>query len=326
MVHLFSPLRIARAALPNRIAMGPLPSGHASSDGFIDDALISYYAQRAIGGVGLIITEAARVSRPEPEQTRAHIGLYDDAFVPQLRRLVRAVHSAGACLVITLDEPATAASGSINTLQVLAEDFIQAAWRALAAGCDGVMLSSADGGVLHALVSPLLNQRFDAYGGNIDGRLRLPQEIIEGINAWLGRRLFVGFRLIAEEFTAGGMSLHDARVVAKRVVAAGVKLLDVTVDVQTATPIARFPGWCVPLANSIKRIIPDVPVICSGSLGDPQLADSVVRDGSVDIVMLGRSLRSNPDWPRIARAALAPTLNGTLAYDEFPAATEIEES
>lgn len=299
--------------------MGPAASGHAAVDGFITDALIAHYVQRAYGGVGLIITEAVRVDPPAPDSTRAHVGLYADAFVPQLQRLARAVHQGGAGLMVTLDASAEMAHASAATLETLAEQFTLAAWRALAAGCDGIFLSAADGGVLHILVSPLLNQRHDTYGGNVEGRLRLLQMIIEGMRDWLGRRLLIGVRLLADEFVPGGTSLHDARVIAKRVVAAGARLLDVTVDWRQEAPIAQFPGWCVPLANSVKRVIPDVPVICSGSMGDPHLADSVVRDGSVDLVMLGRTLRRDPDWPHAARAILAA--NGAAGDEPLPEVT-----
>jgi 2,4-dienoyl-CoA reductase-like NADH-dependent reductase (Old Yellow Enzyme family) len=125
---------------------------------------------------------------------------------------------------------------------------------------------------------------------------------VEGARRWLGYRLIIGFRLLADEFTPGGMSLQDARVAAKRLTAAGVRLLDITAPLAVAQ-VAHFPGWAVPLANSIKRVT-DVPVIGSGLLGDPQLADSVVRDGSVDLVMLAQALRDDPDWPRAARQSL----------------------
>jgi 2,4-dienoyl-CoA reductase-like NADH-dependent reductase (Old Yellow Enzyme family) len=91
-------------------------------------------------------------------------------------------------------------------------------------------------------------------------------------------------------------------VAAKRLTAAGVRLLDITAPMAVAQ-VAHFPGWAIPLANSIRRVI-DVPVIGSGLLGDPQLADSIIRDGSVDLVMLDQALRNDPDWPQAARQAL----------------------
>ncbi len=308
MPHLFSPLTIAHKKLPNRIVMGSGATGLAMTDGFVNDALLNYYVRRAHGGVGLIVTEPVRVVPPAASGIHAHIGLYDDAFVPQLRFLVQAVHSKGARLIVMLDEPCAAAEMNARELHTLAERFVQAAWRALAADCDGVMLSAADGGVLHTIISPHLNRRFDVYGGTLTERLRLPLQIIEGIHAWLGNRLIVGFRLIAHDFTTDGITLHDARVIARRVITAGVNLIDVTVDDHNTTvPVARFPGWTVPLADSIKRVVPEVPVMCSGLLGEPYLADSVIRDGSADLIMLRQTLRTHPDWPQTAYTTLVST-------------------
>lgn len=305
MVHLFSPLTIAGVRLANRVVMAPLPSGCTTQDGFVDDAFYDYYLQRAHGSVGLIITEPARVMRPAPGATNPHLGLYDDVFVPRLRRLAQAIHGSGSHALMMLDTVPELAEGSIHDLRALSAHFLRAAWRAQAAEFDGVMLSAADSGVLHMLMSPLTNKRTDTYGGSTLNRLRLALEIVEGVRAWLGPRFLVGFRLVAEEFAPNGISLQDARVNARRLVAAGVNVLDVMTDTRSEVPVARFPGWRVPLAGNIKRVLPDVPVISSGLLGDPFLADSVVRDGSVDLVMLGRSLRSNPYWVHIARIILS---------------------
>jgi 2,4-dienoyl-CoA reductase-like NADH-dependent reductase (Old Yellow Enzyme family) len=306
MAHLFSPITIARTKLKNRIVMAPIPSGYATLDGFVEDALTEYYIQRAQGGVGLIITEPVRVMPPRPEKTRAYLGMYSDAFVPQWHRLVQHVHTFDTRLLITLEASSDVSQGAIADVRRVAESFVLAAWRVLASGADGIMLSAADGGILHALISPLSNRRFDEYGNTLDGRLNLPLQIIEEIRRWLGQRLLIGFRLIADEFTTGGMALQDARIIASRVVHAGVHLLDVTADTRNTTqsPVAQFPGWCLPLANGIKRFLPDTPVIGSGLLGEPYLADSAVRDGSIDLVMLGRTLRNNPEWPQLAHSFL----------------------
>lgn len=301
MADLFSTLSIGGRELPNRIAMAPGPSGAAGADGFVGDAVVDYYWRRARGGVGLVITEALRVAAPADDPAAPHLGIYADAFVPGLRRLIRAARAEGARVILSLDEPA--APGPTAPLAPLAEAFGLGIWRAHCAGADGVMLSGADGGALHSLLSPLRNARADAYGRSGDGRQRLALEIVEGARQWLGRRMILGFRLLADELTPGGLTLQDARVLAKRLTAGGVRLLDVAVPADQPN-VARFPGWAVPLANSIKRVV-DVPVIGSGELGDPHLADSIVRDGSVDLVMLDQSLRLDPDWPRRAREALA---------------------
>ena len=302
MPELFSPLRIGGLELPNRIAMAPLPTGLARADGFVTPELVAYYKLRAQGGVGLVVSEALQVVPPPNGPGVAHLGAYADAFVPGLRSLVAACHAHGARVLLTLDAPAPPAPLATSDLFPLIDAYIVAAWRALCAEADGIMLTAADGGLLHSMLSPLSNQRADAYGPGLDGRVRMPLEIIEGVRHRLGSRLIIGFRMLADEFTPGGATLQDARVVAKRVTAGGVRLLDIAAP--TASPqVASFPGWAVPLANSIKRVT-DVPVIGSGLLGDALLADSVVRDGSIDIVMLDGSLRADPAWPRAARARI----------------------
>jgi 2,4-dienoyl-CoA reductase-like NADH-dependent reductase (Old Yellow Enzyme family) len=305
MAHLLSPLTVAGVRLANRVVMAPLPSGCTMLDGFVGEAVYDYYLKRAHGSVGLIITEPARVLPPLASATRAHLGLYNDVFVPNLRNLARAVHGSGSRLLVMLDASAEMAQVSLPQLRELATHFLRAAWRAQAAECDGIVLSAADGGVLHMLVSPLTNKRTDDYGGSALKRLRLPLEIIEGIRASLGTGFLIGFRIVAEEFTPEGINLQDTRVSARRLVSSGVNLLDVTTDSRTVAPVAHFPGWRIPLAEGIKQVLSDVPVISSGSLGDPHLADSVIRDGSVDLVMLGRALRANPYWVHIARIVLA---------------------
>lgn len=300
MPDLFSPLTIGGRELPNRIVLAPKPSGLAAADGFAAAELAEYYGRRARGGVGLILTEPALVL--PPAAGAAHLGAHSDVFVPGLRRLVAAAHGGGAQALLTLDAPAPAAPPAPAELAAAVEALVLGAWRAHCAGADGVLLTAADGGLLQQLLSPLTNARDDAYGRDLDGRLRAALAVVEGVRRWVGRRLTIGFRMVADELAPGGMGLQDARVVAKRLTAAGVRLLDVAAPA-AGPEVARFPGWAVPLASSIKRVT-DVPVIGSGLLGDPALADSVVRDGSVDLVMLGGALRDDPDWPRAARAAL----------------------
>lgn len=305
MPHLFSPITIARTKLKNRIVAASLPSGYTALDGFVPDELVEHYARYACGGVGLIITEPVRVLPPARGQSRSHIGIYSDLFIPSLRRITQRVHENTTRIVLLIDAPPELARADASQFRKVAEAFMRAAWRALGAGFDGVMLSGADGGILHHLISPLMNRRSDEYGHTIDGRLHLPLTIIEGIHQWLGPGFLIGFRLVADEFTVGGLTLQDARVVASRVVGSGASFLDVTADLRgEAVQIARFPGWCVPLVSGIKRFLPDTPVIGSGLLDEPYLADSVVRDGSLDMVMVGDALSHNPEWPHLARSFL----------------------
>lgn len=283
--------------------MTAMPSDHAASDGLASPSLAAYYLERARGGVGLIVVEPAFALPPEEPRPK-HLGLYDDAQVPRLRECLCAVRSYGAIALMMIDQPLSVRHASEQRLAEIAEAWAAAAWRAHVAGADGVMFSCADGGPLDQLLSSLMNQRTDHYGGDMSGRAKLLLDLLERVRSWMGARLLVGVRLNVGEFGVRGQPLHDARVVAKRLAAAGADLLEVSTEPPDDVPVARFPGWRVPLAAEIKAVV-DIPVMVGGLMADAELADSVIREGSADMVALGATLRSEPHWPLHARDVLA---------------------
>jgi 2,4-dienoyl-CoA reductase-like NADH-dependent reductase (Old Yellow Enzyme family) len=318
-IYLFQPVTIGNITLRNRIVMAPTFSGYATRDGFIHQPLYDYYVERAHGGVGLIVTEPMQVTSDYSDLRGTHIGLYADKFIPRLRHLADSVHGGGAKIIVTLEAPDSAATGSAKELTVLTVMFIQAAERVIQAGCDGVMLSAADEGVLHTIISPLRNNRYDSYSNTTAGRLRFPLNIIKGIRMFLGKHVILGFRMVAEEFAPGGMRLPTAQAIAQRIVQIGVNVIDVTTDTYAETHVARFPGWRIPLASSIKSSVPDTVIIGSDHLNNPYLAESFVRDGSVDLMMLERTIPNNPYWPDLAYIMLQSGNNddthGSLPID-----------
>ncbi len=301
MLNLFSSLTLGRIRLPNRIVLTAVPSGYAAPGGFADSALAAYYTTRAQGGAGMLVFEHTYVL-PPPDSTIPHLGLYGDAQIAALHRRIAATHRHRTAALVMLDQPISLETCSPAEIIELGEAFIGAAWRARAANADGIMLSTADGGPFEQLVSPLQNQRTDRHGGST-GRLRLLLAVIEGIQKWLGEHFIIGVRLNVEEFAPGGLTLQDARVIAKRLIGAGVRLLEVTATSGTDMPIAHFPGWQVPLAAGMRAVV-EVPVLVGKLSEDPALADSVVRDGSADLVGLNEALRGNPFWPQEARTTL----------------------
>jgi len=309
MLTLFSPLTLGRIRLSNRIVLAAVPSGYAAPGGFADSALAAYYCARAQGGVGMLVFEHTYVL-PPPDSTIPHLGLYGDAQIADFHHCIAATHQQGAATLVMLDQPLSLEGWRPAEIIDLGESFIAAAWRAHAAGANGVMLSAADGGPFEQLISPLQNQRADYYGGAGAGRLRLLLEVVEGIQKWLGDHFIVGVRLNVEEFAPGGLTLQDARVIAKRLIGAGVKLLEVTARNSADIPIAHFPGWQVPLAAGMKAVV-EVPVLVGRLSDDPALADGVIRDGSADLVALNEALRANPLWTQDARAALLKVSNGS---------------
>jgi 2,4-dienoyl-CoA reductase-like NADH-dependent reductase (Old Yellow Enzyme family) len=272
-------------------------------DGFVSLDLATYYLDRARAGAGLVVLEPTYVLPPRDSAT-PHLGLYADAQVSALHQCVEALHAAGAAVLVMLDQPLWTPQLAERELREIGEAFVVAAWRVCASGADGIMLSTVDGGPFEQLISPLRNQRRDSYGGSVLGRSQLLREVVEGIDRWLGSRCIIGVRLNAEEFTPGGLSLQDARLLATRLTSAGVRLLEIQALAASDMPIAHFPGWCVPMAAGIKAVV-DVPVMVGGLLDDAELADSVIHDGAADLISVGARMRVDPDWPHQAYAILA---------------------
>ncbi len=295
MADLFTPLQVAGRQLRNRIVMAPAPSGLAGRDGFCHSALVSYYERRAMGGVGMIITEPMLVE--EPLTPTAHLGIWHDCYLPALRRLTAAAHAFGSRIVFLLEMPL-----GTSTLHDLVESYLQSAWRALASGADGVFISIADQGELAAIVAAGC-QNDNRVQPPIAERIQPVLTILEQIRLRFGRRLWVGLRMPVAELVPGGLTHQDARIIARRAVAAGAQFLDVTLNRYTPD-VARFPGWTIPLIMGIRRIASEAIVIGSGQLSDPWLADAVIREGSVDLVMLCTALRLLPEWPQLARRVL----------------------
>jgi 2,4-dienoyl-CoA reductase-like NADH-dependent reductase (Old Yellow Enzyme family) len=289
--------------LLNRLVYNAQPSGCATPDGFVGPDLAAYYLARAQGGASLMVLEPTFVLPPRDHAT-PHLGLYDDAQVPDLHHCVHALHDAGAAVLVMLDQPLWTPQLPERELHEIGEAFITAAWRVRASGADGIMLSTVDGGPFEQLISPLRNQRRDGYGGSVSGRSQLLREVAEGIERWIGSQFIVGVRLNAEEFTPGGLSLQDARLLATRLASAGVRLLEIQAQPASDMPVAHFPGWCVPMAAGIKAVV-DIPVMVGGLLDDAELADSVIRDGGADLIAVGARMRVTPDWPYHAHTILS---------------------
>jgi 2,4-dienoyl-CoA reductase-like NADH-dependent reductase (Old Yellow Enzyme family) len=302
-LKLFSPLMLGNIRLPNRLVYNAQPSGYATPDGFASLDLAAYYLARAQGGAGLVVLEPTFVL-PPPDSATPHLGLYADAQVPDLHQCVNALHDAGAAVLVMLDQPLWTPQLVERELREIGEAFITAAWRVRACGADGIMLSTVDGGPFEQLISPLRNRRRDGYGGSVIGRLQLLREVVEGIERWIGSQFIIGVRLNAEEFTPGGLSLQDARLLATRLASAGVQLLEIQAQAASDMPIAHFPGWCVPMAAGIKAVV-DIPVMVGGLLDDAELADSVIHDGGADLIAVGARMQIEPNWPQHAHAILA---------------------
>jgi 2,4-dienoyl-CoA reductase-like NADH-dependent reductase (Old Yellow Enzyme family) len=330
MPGLFSPLTIKQFTLQNRIVLPPMANSMAADDGAVTDAHIAHYVRRARAGVGMVIVEHTYVRRDGRVNDR-QLGIHNDALIPGLRRLAEAVkacntvvgiqitHAGGkATLASAGTQPIAPSDGIVPgateparalteaDLPALVEAYVAGARRALAAGFDFVEIHGAHGYLLSQCLSPLFNQRTDAYGGDLAGRARLPLQVTKAVRQVVDGDHLLLYRLGASDFRPGGLTEEEGRQVAQWLVAAGVDLLDISGGLNGAS----VPGWddanegyFVPMAAAIRAVV-DVPVVVAGGIKTPAFADRVIRDGQVDLVAIGRAMLADPDWADTARREL----------------------
>jgi 2,4-dienoyl-CoA reductase-like NADH-dependent reductase (Old Yellow Enzyme family) len=327
MAGLFDSIVIKGLELKNRIVMAPMATNMATPEGRITDRHIKHYTSRAKGGVGLIILEHTYVA-VEGKLARNQTGLYDDSLIPDLKRLVDAIHEAGAKVIIQLTHAGARTTSETTGSQPLGPStvrlpdgtetpkaltapeiksvvtaFIESSRRAIEAGCDGVELHGAHGFLLNQFISPYTNQRNDEYGGSLVNRVRFAAEIIEGVNDILqGKPLF--YRLGADDMIEGGITPEEGRKVAPLLEQAGVSVLDISGGLGVGDSFGfTEQGFFVPLAEGIKSVV-TVPVIGVGNITEPEFADKIVSEKRVDLVAIGRKLLADPNFPREAAKEL----------------------
>jgi 2,4-dienoyl-CoA reductase-like NADH-dependent reductase (Old Yellow Enzyme family) len=195
---------------------------------------------------------------------------------------------------------------TLDEIVGLKEDYRAAARRAREAGFDAIEIHGAHGFLLCEFVSPHTNHRTDEYGGDMEGRIRLPLEVIAIVREEVGPDFPLLYRFGASDFLDDGLDLQQAREIAPRLVAAGIDILDISGGLCGSRPkdLAGIQGYFVPMAASIKSVV-DVPVIGVGGITDPAFANGFIEEGKVDLVAVGRALLKNPHWAREALAQLA---------------------
>ncbi len=323
--NLFSPIKIGRVELKNRIVMLALTMGYNESDNTIGDRFINFYAERAKGGAGLILVPFTPVDIASPAQP----GLYHDRFLPGAHRLTDAIHTQGARiaaqLVIQYHWVVSEGSSSevvgpspvfnqmmrctpkvltIEEIHRIVEEYGKAARRAREVGFDAIELPIIGGYLLSRFLSPHSNKRQDEYGGSLENRMRLPLEIIEAIKQTTGEEYPVICRLNIEEFMEGGHTIEDSKKVAPVLEASGIKAINVYVGwhecpvptVQMSVPRGAF-VYC---AEEIKKVV-NIPVIAANRINDPILAEEILSQGKADLIGMARPLLADPEFPNKAR-------------------------
>lgn len=339
MGHLFDRIQLRDLTLANRIIVSPMCQ-YSSRDGFANDWHLVHLGSRAVGGAALVLTEATAVTA-EGRISPDDLGIWRDDHVEMLARIVHFVRgqavaagmqlahagrkgstfrpwqgqgavpvAAGGWLPVGPSRDAFApgyptpralAAGEIGDIVAAFRD---AARRALAAGFDVIEIHSAHGYLLHEFLSPLVNDRTDAYGGSFDNRTRLCLEVVEAVRRVWPERLPLFVRLSCTDWVAGGWDIEQSVELARRLRERGVDLIDCSSG--GAVPHAAIPfapGYQVPFAERIRRDA-EMPTGAVGLITTPTQADDIVRRGQADCVLLARELLRDPYWPLRAAAEL----------------------
>lgn len=337
---LFEPGLIGTMELRNRITMPPMGTCLATETGGISRELIHYLAARARGGAALIIVEVTCIDYPRGKTIYVQPRLDNDYVLAGHSALVDAVHAYDAKIIPQLmhcgrytnlinteglepvgpspipDEVTPMVMPrELSTAEVeeLVRKFVAAAMRAKNVGYDGVEVHGAHGYLVHQFMSPRMNQRQDRYGGDLAGRMTFPLEIIRGIKAAAGADFPVLFRISADEFFPGGITLEDSKVMARMLEEAGVDAIDVSAGVPITIAMwvetmGSEEGWRAYMSAEIKEVV-HIPVITVGGIRSPDAAERILAEGKADFVHLGRTLLADPDWPNKAREGRVEDIN-----------------
>ena len=349
MAHLFEPLKLRDVILANRIGIPPICQ-YSAHDGMAADWHFVHYGSRAVGGAALMIVEATAVV-PEGRISPADLGLWDDGQIEPLARIARFSQAQGCVPAIQLAHAGRKASVGLgwqaqNTLSaaeggwtvvapsavpydagyavpdeldaagirnVIAK-FAASTRRAREAGYQAVEIHAAHGYLLHQFLSPLSNQRTDAYGGSFDNRTRLVREVVAAVRAEWPERLPLLIRLSATDWAEGGWNVEETVELCRTLKGCGIDLVDVSsAGLAPKVKIPAGPGFQTEFAARVRNEV-GIPTSAVGLITSPAQADHIIRTGQADMVLLGREILRNPYWPLDAAQALGQAAPWPLQY------------
>jgi 2,4-dienoyl-CoA reductase-like NADH-dependent reductase (Old Yellow Enzyme family)/thioredoxin reductase len=341
--HLFSPIQIGSMTVKNRIST----SAHATffynlATSLPTDREIAYYEAKAKGGVGMIVTRLTNI-RPAKNSLR------DPEAIPWYKKFAGAIHRHEAKLVVQLahhggqggllnpppspDGPSVGPVLNFRTHPYMARElttkeikeiigeFAYAANVCREAGVDGVEIHGAHGYLLDEFLSPAFNRRQDEYGGSLENRLRLTQEVVDAVRRAVGRDYVVGLRLNGDQFVEGGVDFELAKSYASRLSGQGqLDFLSISCGTYASTEVVVDPMYFplnsfVYLAAGIKEVV-DIPVLARGRIVDPVQAEEILANNQADMVVMTRASIADPEFPKKAEEGRLDAIRKCLGCNE----------
>jgi 2,4-dienoyl-CoA reductase-like NADH-dependent reductase (Old Yellow Enzyme family) len=350
MAHLFDSLTIRDLEFSNRVFVSPMCE-YSSVDGYANDWHLVHLGSRAVGGAGLVLTEATAVL-PEGRISPHDLGIWKDEHVDPLKRIVSFIHEQGTVAGMQLAHAGRKASTrrpwendgvvpeteggwqnvmapsaipfadnypmpqalTVDGIQQVVKAFADAARRACDAGFRVIEIHAAHGYLIHEFLSPLSNHRDDAYGGSFDNRTRLIREIVTAVrSSWpKGAPLFV--RISASDWVEGGWDLEQSIELARSLKQIGVDLIDCSSG--GTVPHAKIPagpGYQIPFAQRIRHEA-EILAGAVGMITSPVQAEQIIGTGQADAILIAREFLRDPYWPLRAAKELGQSISWPVQY------------
>nr|WP_225952818.1 NADPH-dependent 2,4-dienoyl-CoA reductase [Mycobacterium sp. OAS707] len=333
---LLSPLDLGFTTLRNRVVMGSMHTG--LEDRARDtDRLAAYFAERARGGVGLIITGGYAPNRtgwllPFAAQ------MTSSSDARRHRRITQPVHDAGGKILLQIlhagryayhpfSVSASSIKAPINPFRPRAlrdvdgtiDDFARCAALAREAGYDGVEIMGSEGYLLNQFLAPRTNKRTDAWGGTPEKRRRMPVEIVRRTRAAVGDDFIICYRMSMADYVEDGQSWDEIVALATEVEAAGATIINTGIgwhEARVPTIVTSVPNSAfVDISNAVAEHV-QIPVVASNRINMPQAAEQILADGNVALISMARPLLSDPDWVRKAQADAADEINTCISCNQ----------
>lgn len=301
----------------NRYACAPFDIAKADENGLMTEELLSIYEQRK--GLALMIVEQAAIV-PEGQYRENLVFVDRDACLPGLTKLVDVIHSNNQVAVLQINHAGSAADTaltkreavapsavvhpvfnrsmpkelSIEEIQKIKEEFVQAALRAQKAGFDGIELHNCHGFLLSQFLSPITNTRTDQYGGSLENRSRLLMETTKAVREAIGDDALLMVRLGLDDLLPGGLTLEEGCQVAEMLEQTGIDILDISTGLK---PPLELPGPAMlrGMLGTVKKHV-SIPVVGAGELWNPEIAADMVEKGEIDFVALARPIWEQPNF------------------------------
>jgi 2,4-dienoyl-CoA reductase-like NADH-dependent reductase (Old Yellow Enzyme family) len=336
--HLFSPLKVGKKTLKNRIITAPTHHPFAiGTDNFLNEAGITYYGDKARGGAAAVTIGEAKLDKLNSVAHNCHLDLTEEKTLQTLNLFTDYVHTYDSLASIEFNHsgqfslpeycggigPMGASSFVMpnglllkemdeEDMERVAESYAQAAVMAKRGGFDMILMHYAHGWLMGGFLSPIVNKRTDKYGGSVENRVRFPLMVLDRVHKAIGDDMLIELRISGDELSPGGITIDETIEMVKRMedkidlahISCGTRMVAVTRAIMHPTHFIEH-GHNVRLAEAVKKSVVKIPIGTVGAITEPAMAEEILAQGRADYVAIARAFMTDPDWAEKARAGRA---------------------